>query len=279
MIGYVGTVFGVHRFANDVVFTVPQSEWDDPMDGTGASGMTLDHTMLNVYEIEFQYLGGGAITFRIESDTTGGFVPVHKILYANRNTVPSTYNPNFFHTMWVDNKATTADLTLKSASYAFFNEGKTELIELHQPQFTSGMNEKTGVTTAEPIFTIRNKTTYASKENFIDIIIERFGGQIEVSANNNLGSVGMVKNGTLGGTPSWSDINATDSVVEIDTSATSVSGGMALALIPLAGKNASGVVEALPLKFIINPGESMSFVGISAASATIDVGCLWKELF
>ena len=61
--GYKGTTFGVFRWANDVEEFIPQSSWDDPMDGTGVSGMTLDHTKLNVYEIIFQYLGAGMIEF------------------------------------------------------------------------------------------------------------------------------------------------------------------------------------------------------------------------
>lgn len=117
--------------------TVAQSAWDDPLDGTGESGMTIDLTKLNVFEIRFQYLGGGKITFHVEDDSTGDFVEFHKILYANLNTSPSTHNPNFHFFVYANNKATTSNLVVKSASYAYFVEGKTEATELHQPQFSS----------------------------------------------------------------------------------------------------------------------------------------------
>ena len=140
------------------------------MDGTGASGMTLDQTKVNVFEIRFQYLGVGGIQLGIEDDSTGQFVVVHTILYANNNTTPSVYNPNFHHTMWVNNKATSSDIILKSASYAYFVEGKTSFIELHQPENASGIKEKNSVSTEVAIFTIRNKTTYASKTEMISVL-------------------------------------------------------------------------------------------------------------
>jgi len=279
MIGYIGTTFGFHRFVNDSIVTVAQSAWDDPMDGTGASGMTLDQTKLNVYELQFQYLGAGAITVWIEDDSTGEFAKVHTVLYANTAVVPSTYMPNFFMTYWVDNKATSANLIIKSASYAYFTEGKTELIQIHQPQFATPPMEKLTVTTAEPIFTIRNRSTYASKTNFIDVVMERFGGSLDTNATNNLGLISLVKGGTLGGSPSWTDVSTSNSVIEYDNSATSVSGGTPLAAIPLAGKSAGLAETILDLKIIISPGETISIVGSSGGSATVAAGCLWKELF
>jgi len=279
MVGYVGTTFGYHVFQNDSITTVAQSAWDDPMDGTGASGMTLDQTKLNVFAIQFQYLGAGAQILWIEDDSTGQFVKAHTHLYANLNTTPSVYNPNFYHTIWVNNKATTSDMVLSCASYAYFVEGKTDLIMMQQPQASSGNQSKSSVTTEVAIFTIRNKTTYASKNNFIDIYIEAASAAIEAGSANNLGSVRMVKNATLGGSPSYSDINTTNSVVEIDTAGTTVTGGIELLGTPLAGKNDKEIMDMNPFKFILNPGESMTFAGSSTNSATIDMGCLWKELF
>lgn len=279
MVGYDGITFGFHRFQNDSKITIAQANWDDPMDGTGRSGMTLDQTKINVFEIKFQYLGAGKIDLCIEDDSTGEFVVVHTVLYANNFTEPSTHNPNFHHTMWVNNKATTDNLILKSASYAYFVEGKTSFIELHQPENASGRKEKTTVTTEVAIFTIRNKSTYASKTNFIDILLLSIGGSIEASSANNLGNVRLVKNATLGGTPSYSDINTTDSVIEIDTSGTTVTGGKELEGEALAGKNDKFRISLIDDKIILNPGETLTLAGSSANSATINSQTTWRELF
>lgn len=278
-IGYDGTTFGVHRWQNDTKITVALADCDDPLDGTGVSGMILDQTKLNVFFIRFQYLGAGAIEYCVESDTTGLPFVFHKVDYTNNNIVPSTYNPNYHFTIWTNNAGTTADLTIKSSSYAYFVEGKTNLIELHQPQQSSGIKQKTGVTTEVAILTIRNKVTYASKNNFIDILLEAFSASIEASSANNLGGVRLVKNTTLGGTPSWSDINTTNSVVEIDTSGTTVTGGTEIFPSALAGKNDKINESLIPYRVLLADGESLTIAGSSANSATIQASILWKELF
>lgn len=278
-VGYDGAVFGVHRWQNDTLTTIPLSSCVDPLDGKGASEMIIDQTKLNVFEIRYQYLGAGLIEYRIEDDSTGRFVTFCSILYANNNTEPSTHNPNFHHTMWVANKGTTSNMIMKSGSYAYFVEGKTSFIELHQPENSSGLKEKTTVTTEVAIFTIRNKSTYASKTNFIDILLLGAGASIEASSANNLGSVRWVKNATLGGTPSYSDINTTDSVVEIDVAGTTVTGGKDMGGAPLAGKNDKLIESIIQNRIILNPGETLTFAGSSANSATIDGRMNWRELF
>ena len=278
-VGYDGTDFGFHRFQNDVKTSVAQTSWDDPLDGTGASGMTLDHTKLNVWAISFQYLGAGAIRLYVEDDSTGLFALVHTIHYTNLNTTPSTHNPNYHYTIWADNKATTSDISLKCASYAYFTEGKTDNFELHQPQQSSMIQSKSSVTTETAIFTIRNKSTYASKTNFIDGLMELVTASVEASSANNLAEVRLVKNTTLGGTPSYSDINTTDSVFDIDTAGTTVTGGKEIMSFSLAGKNDEQVIPLKELEIILNPNDTLTVSGTSANSATIKAGVLWKELF
>ena len=278
-IGFDGVDYGFHRFQNDTKISINISSWDDPLNGNGRSGMTIDHTKKNVFFIDFQYLGGGAIILSVERQGTDTIIPVHVIDYANLNTTPSVHNPNFFFTIWTANKGTTSDMVAKTSSYGYFIEGKTELLELHQPQFATGLKEKTTVTTEVAIFTIRNKTSYASKTNFIDVLMLSVAGSIEASSANNLGSVRVVKNTTLGGTPSYADINTSNSVIEIDTAGTDLTGGTELFVMPLAGKNDSAMKDIDNLKVILNPGETLTLAGTSANSATIDAAGLWRELF
>lgn len=278
MLGFNGVNFNAHIHQNDVMTSIIQSNFDDPLDGTGKSGMIYDGTKLNVFEIRFQYLGAGAIQFCIEDDRTGLFIAFHTVFYTNKNILPSVFNPNFHFTMYVENGGTTADIVMKSASYAYFIEGKTLFSHLHQPQFSSNKKEKTSVTTEIAIFTIRNKASYAGKTNFIDIIIEGIGASIEASAANNLGQIRLIKNTTLGGTPDWNDINTTDSVVEIDVAGTTVTGGKEMFYIPMAGKNDKELRNITDFKIIISPTDTITVAGLSANSATIDAGILWKEL-
>jgi len=278
MVGFIGDTFGVHRFVNDTVTSVTSFN-KDALDGTGKSGMTIDTTKINVFQIQFQYLGAGAIKFYVEDPNTGNFILFHEIGYANQNTVPSVYNPNFHFTLWVDNKATSSNLILKSASYAYFIEGKNSFIELHQPQFSTGIIEKTSVTTEVAIVTIKNKTSYASKTNYIDILPEELVASIEASAANNLGTIRLVKDTSLGGSPSFADINTSNSVIEYDTAGTTLTGGKTLLSYPLAGKNDKLIQKLKDLTIVLGPGESLTIAGSSTNSATIDASILWKELF
>ena len=278
-VGYNGTDFGFFRWSNDSLNFVNLSSWNDPLDGTGDSGITLDPTKLNVYFIEFQYLGAGAIKIWVEDPTTGNMTLAHTLAYSNLFTVPSIQNPNLHMNLYVQNGATTANITAKSASMAYFVEGKTKHTELQQPHFSSDKVEVTTITTEVALFTIRNKSTYASKNNFIDIVLEHMSSAIEAGATNNLGFVKLVKNATLGGSPSYSDIDAINSVVEIDTSGTTVTGGTTLIGSSLAGKNDKDSESLTDYDFILSPGETITFAGSSANSATIHADLLWKELF
>lgn len=278
-IGFNGGDFSILRFQNDVLFDVVQSDWDDPLDGTGESEIIFDPTKLNVFQISYQYLGAGAINFFIEDPKTGIFKLFHTIKYSNNNILPSTFNPNYHFTLWVNNKATTDNLIMKSSSYAYFMEGSTSFIELHQPQNSTGIKSKASITTEVAIFTIRNKTSFVSKTNFIDIFLENVTSSIEANSANNLGSVRLVKNATLGGTLVWNDINTTNSVVEIDVAGTTVTNGTPIFPAPLAGKNDKILENLTSYKIILNPGETMTLAGLSANEATMQGSLLWKELF
>ena len=279
-IGMNGTDFSILRFQNDVLMAVAQSSFsEDPLDGTGPSGMTIDITKLNVFEIRFQYLGAGEIDFLVENPSTGLFFIFHKIEYSNAYTTPSVYNPNIHATLWVNNKATTSNIILKSASYAYFIEGKNNLQQIQQPEFSSGKRGKGTVTTEVALFTIRNKASYASKSNFIDIKILYFSIGVEASSANNLASFRIVRNATLGGSPSYSDINTSDSVMDIDTAGTTVTGGKEILQVELAGKNDRALELIEALNIIINPGETVTVAVSSENSATFNGSILWRELF
>ena len=135
------------------------------------------------------------------------------------------------------------------------------------------------VTSEVAIFTIRNKATYAGKTNFIEVLLESVYASLEASSANNLAELRLVKDATLGGTPSYSDIHTSDSVVDIDTAGTTVTGGDTLLGTALAGKNDRESQNIMPYSFILQPGETITVAGTSAASATIKAGILWKELF
>jgi len=278
-VGYDGETFGYHRFQNGVKITKAIADWDDPLNGSGRSGEDIDQTKLNIFFIQYQYLGAGAINIFFEKQD-GTVVLVHTEKYAGLNIEPSTHNPNFHFMMFVDNKGTTSDIIIKSSSYAYFVEGKTQFIELHQPQNATELIEKTSVSTEIAILTIRNKATYVSKTNFIDIHIQNIAVAIEAANANNLGDIRVVKNTTLGGTPSYTDINTSNSVVEIDVAGTTLTGGVNILPIPMAGKNDKDNFDVSDKRIILGPGETLTISGTNTSgTATFRAAIQWRELF
>ena len=129
--------------------------WMEQGGATNPTAQTLDPTKGNVYQMKFQWLGFGAITFGVEDASTGVIVPVHRIQYANTNTEVHLLNPSFPMTSRVGNTTNNSNITVKTASMASEIEGKIRLLG---PRNTIS-NTKTGVgTTLTNIVTIRNKT-------------------------------------------------------------------------------------------------------------------------
>lgn len=71
---------------------VAQSSWDDPMDGTGRSGITLDFTKTQIFAFDFEWLGVGDVRFSIIID--GEIIVVHTVPHANVDTLVYMSTPN-----------------------------------------------------------------------------------------------------------------------------------------------------------------------------------------
>lgn len=124
-----------------------QEDWNiDRMDGsktidTNPSGMTLDHTKLNVYQINMRWLGAGVISYAMEDQDSGTMVYVHREHYVNQHTTPHTLNPSFKITYAAVNTTNNTNLTVIGASMYGAVEGTIFLNELTRSHSVS----KTGL--------------------------------------------------------------------------------------------------------------------------------------
>lgn len=270
------------EFARSVIGAAPtetivaQSAWsEDVMDGNGSSGITLDQTKGNVYEIQYQWLGFGPIDYFIENPSTGKFILVHKIVYANANTIPSLDNPTLPLCMAVSNTSNTSDIVLQSASMMGGIQGK----DIEEGILNTVIAQLANIGTDETaILSLHNHTIYQSKINRVRASPQEFGITIEASAANKPGIIRIRKNPTLVGA-SFSAVDADTSVMRKDISATTVTGGELLF--------AQSVADDTPLAFDLSrktgklePGETITVTG-EATNGTIEaiVTLGWKELF
>jgi hypothetical protein len=117
-----------------------QTDWNiDKLDGskkidTNPSGMTLDPTKLNVYQIAMRWLGVGAISYAVEDQISGSLIYVHRDHYTNQHTAPHIANPSFKITYAVYNLTNTTNLIVTGASMYGAIEGtifQNELTRSH----------------------------------------------------------------------------------------------------------------------------------------------------
>lgn len=225
--GYDGETFGILHRSNAsgaVVDTwIPQTTWNrDPADGTKTLPV-LDTSKGNVFSIQLQFLGFGAIRFYIE-DTAGEFVLVHTIEFTNSNTQPSLANPTLPFSMNVDNGATTSDMVMKAGSCALFVEG----IERPHGALNSAVNSKSGIGSTETnVLTIQNRGTFNSLTNHN--LVYPYYLSVSTISGTKPTTIFITLNTTLGGTPSYTNIDTNNSLIAYDTAGTTLTGGIRLA--------------------------------------------------
>ncbi|ABO49934.1 hypothetical protein Dred_1404 [Desulforamulus reducens MI-1] len=272
--GYNGSSFGVLRRKNGLDNWTPQASWNmDKLDGTGSSGLILDPTKGNVYSIQYQWLGFGMIYFYIENQNTGDLLLVHKIPYANANTDPSIFNPVLPLMAQVSNTTNNTNIKLETASAMGFIEGMLD----NNAIITKNSIDtyKTGITTEVAILTIRNKDTFLTKTNRVNIKLAYLSAG---SDGNKTVTIRLIKNTTLGGTPSYTDINTDTSVVEYDTAGTTLTGGIRILNFKLSKVDATQLILQ-PLNIKLTPGDTLTISAASASATEIDVGISWEELW
>jgi len=244
---------------------IPQESWNgDVMDGTGASGITLDPTKGNVFEIGIQYLGFGDITFKIETSTTGSqptYTLVHTIKNANQLTSPTLSQPSFPFTMSAYSAGSTTDVSVSCASFSGFIEGEKKLLGPRMTPFveTNGFVGSTA-STYYPLFTIRNDLTHAHNGNTLKAN-QSIVYPLSISAAHDDATpitFYLIRNATLAGTPNFSRFD-TSSVLYWDTSATtctfSENGQVEFAY--TQGQNGGGAFK-FEDQLVLNPGDTLT---------------------
>ena len=135
----------------------------DRLDGTGPSGINLDLTKAQIFIFSFQWLGVGSVCFAFSFNQK--MYPVHVEHHSNLVTGVYMQTPSLPVRYEIINTGTaTGTGTLKQICSSISSEGGYQITGT---QFSSNTNA-TGralTVTRTPIFAIRLKNTYNSKEN------------------------------------------------------------------------------------------------------------------
>ena len=161
-----GTMVQVQAGLANVENWTYQSDWNiDPMDGTGASGITLDPSKINVFQINFRWLGAGEIRYAIENPETGDMIFFHHEHFTNQNTEVHTDNPSFKIGYVAANLSagTITDASVTGASLMAAIEGLTPTVK-----YTTAYAASTGTISANTfahVVSVRNRLTFNDKVN------------------------------------------------------------------------------------------------------------------
>jgi len=109
--------------------SVAQSAWNvDKLDGTGASGLTLNFTKTNIFQIDFEWLGVGRVRFGFVID--GIFYTCHQVLNSNNKTEVYMSTPNLPLRYSIENLGTGAVTSMQQICASVVSEGGQEELGL-----------------------------------------------------------------------------------------------------------------------------------------------------
>ena len=247
----------------------------DTLDGTGPSGFTINQQLGNVYEITYQWLGYGAITYKVENPMTGKFFPFHRIRYANTSTNLHVQIPTFPFEGTCASLGSTTEATVAVGSVCGFIQGP---IIRKEPKYSHQrtVNVSAGTTS---ILTIQNRRTFRGINNQSEIFLQKLSIATDLAK---VASFKFILNATIG-----SDIladydksmyvNEDYSIALYDETATTSSGGTSIFDVSL-GKTDSIVIDINSLDIALEPTDSFTIsVTTTGAGGDVSISLSWIE--
>ena len=201
---------------DDTTRKVDQSAWNgDKLDGTGASGLTLDLTKPQILWMDFEWLGVGNV--RCGFIINGQYIVCHTYQTANVTGTSVYITTAILPVRYeiTNTGATSGSSSLKQICSSVISDGGLEPTSIDHVAIRT--TAKTGVgTTLLPLVSIRLASTALGA-----VVLPSAVKVIPTSADNF--EIQLVKNATLTGA-SYSAV-ASDANVEFDVSSTAMSGG------------------------------------------------------
>jgi hypothetical protein len=195
---------------------VAQASWN--VTTTPFSG--FDPTQLNVYRIQFGYLGAANIDYFIYNPNTGTYVLVHRIKWANANSVTHLGSPNM-KVGWTAASlgASGTNLTVEGASAELAIQGDEIL---RNDTHALEANKASITTTLTNVLTVKNRVVFGDRFNLGKLKPLR----LSVDNDHTKGLVVEIfKNPTVSGTTNFQLVDEFNSVASYDSAGATVTNG------------------------------------------------------
>lgn len=263
-LGYTDDIFGITYYRDSTVHQfIPRSQFDGDISH-------IDVTKLNIYRISLGYLGISPITFEVYGGKETGWVVIETIDVSNSQITASVTNPVFKIRAKVENTTNDTDIKLYTASW------RAGTIGTHprKGKYFDYIGEKLAITSGA-IFTIKSKTTFNSLTNFVPTSLTSLSVATD---GTKIFKVTLIKNATLGGTPSYSDIYTNESTIEVDSAGTTVTGGTNELQVG-AAKVDNLFIDLDAQNIHLHPGDTLTIKVDTSVAGDVVISLRWRELF
>ena len=291
VVNNAGAVIGVSTLQDGAAASdewVYQSSFNvDKLDGTGASGMTIDTTKLNVFQIDFRWLGSGVTRFAIEDPDSGNMFTFHEINYSNRNTRSHLSNPSMRVGYAAVNAApalgTGTDVTVKGGSMMGAIQGDI-VSNVTSKSASNAYDSNLAADIDHHLLTVKNdRINEAGTNNVLnqrEVLFKSLAAGV-VATGSNIATIKVYKNADL--SDGSNDVNFVYSKTENQTSSSTTtarhkSGTGTLIATFTVTSNSTTNIDLEPYRMILAPTERLSvFFNCTAVLSTSVCGLTYIE--
>lgn len=264
--------------AHTEYWTYQEDFTEDKLDGTGPSGVTLDKTKLNVYQINFRWLGAGEIRFAVENPNNGDMIFFHHIHYSNRHTVPHIANPSLkIGYVAASLGGTGTNIVVKGASIMGAIEGvltATTFPDSAAATRSGGLNSGG---TQYHLLSVENRLVLNNKINTKELVLKSLSAGATSSASTPVKFI-MYKNLPTANTYEWVYRNKTWAAAAISRAETSIAPNSEPLFQTLVSPGSAQMIDLDSYRITIPPGDSISIIVVgSGVISQADVILNWVE--
>lgn len=251
---------------------IRRSDWNhDQLDGEGPSGLTLDPADGSIYQIDFTWYGDGPFIFKVFLQDSRGVKQEAVLHRMNVTGELSVNNPNLPIRAVIENNGTATARDLFVAGRQFSILGRERPNRRLNGEFVTLSSIGTDFV---PVMSFRKKSDFVGAT----VVSERVSAFADSQMRYQLRL-----NPTLGGESfgNLTDTTATETALEVDSSATTLSGGEILdkGLLSSAGGNKEQLTESGTLPQILPEGQHVTLAvrTVAGTGAEVDATFILRE--
>jgi hypothetical protein len=255
--------------------TINRANWsEDKCDGTGTLPL-IDWSKGNVFQIKYQWLGYGFVSFYLEDPDTSNLTLVNQYDYPNTNIIPSIANPSLQFLANVANASTTNNISMFVGSVGCFIEGAYPNLGSIFGSNVARFYSQSVSSDFENIVSLRSPPHFKDRSNRIVCLLTKITVTASVAAN-----LEILRNATLSGGTSWTSEGA-DVLLESSQSVSVVTDGD-LVYADRAEKQDRFIIEPTKIEnYIIEifPSNVITIAGkaTSGGNSSISLAINWIE--